>query len=248
MRALLAILAAFILLPLTLGCQNSLKSKTTLAELISSDSWAANQAIMRAAENAGNLDVGLNAGQKELDARPDNKEARIYMARLQILAGLSEQALFTLEPLKEDQSGPVRIELARAYLRGGQTKEARPILEKLTKEGQNPQEQRTAKKLLGICDDQEGQHQKAQALFRHLLVERDEPSVRYNLGCSLIASNNFDEAISILQPLVDSPRYLEARVMTAAAFSRKNDKKSARGLLEGYMSEREIKRLLGEKL
>jgi Flp pilus assembly protein TadD len=214
---------------------------------LSSDSWAANQAIMRAAENAGNYEVGLNAGQKELDSRPGNKEARLYLARLQTMAGFSEQALFTLEPLKEDLSSEARIEFARAYLREGRPKEARPILEKLGQEKLEPQEQRTATKLVGICEDMEGRHQKAQALFRQLLVERDEPTVRYNLGSSLIASNNYDEAISILKPLIDSPRYLEARIMTAAALSRKNDKKSARGLLEGYMAETEIKRLLGEK-
>jgi Flp pilus assembly protein TadD len=248
MRSFLAVLAGLILLTLTLGCQSWSKPKTSLSELMSTDSWAANQAIMRAAENAGNYEVGLNAGQKELDARPDNKEARIAMARMQTMAGLSEQALFTLETLKEEHSNAAKIEFARAYLRDGQTKEARPILEKLTKEAQDPQEQRTSRKLLGICEDLEGQHQKAQAIFRQLLVERDEPTVRYNLGSSLLASANFDEAISILKPLVDSPKFLEARVMTAAALSRKNDKKSARGLLEGYMSDREIKRLLGEKL
>jgi Flp pilus assembly protein TadD len=243
-----AFLVGLLLLALTVGCQSGAnKSKKTLNELIGGDGWAANQAVMRAAENTGNFEVGLNAGQRELDVRPDNKDARLFMARLQTMAGLSEQALFTLEPLKEDQSIAARIEFARAILRDGRPKEARPILEKLTQEIKEPQDQRTARKLLGICEDMEGQRQKAQSLFRQLLVERDEPTVRYNLGSSLIASGNFDEAISILKPLVDSPRYLEARLMTAAALSRKKDKKSARGLLEGYMSESEIKRLLGEK-
>jgi Flp pilus assembly protein TadD len=241
-------MAGLLLLALTFGCQaGANKPKKALAELIGADTWAANQAVMRAAERAGNVEVGLNAGQKELDARPDNKEARVFMARLQTMAGLSEQALFTLGPLKEDQSVAARLEFARAYLRDGRPKEARPILEKLAEELQDLSEKRAARKLLGICEDMEGQHKKAQALFRQLLVERDEPAVRYNMGSSLIASGNFDEAISVLKPLVDSPRYLDARLMTAAALSRKQDKKSARGLLEGYVSESEIKRLLGEK-
>ena len=216
-------------------------------KLLGRGEWPANQAIMRAAESTGNLELGLQAGRRELDARPENKEARIFLARLQTMAGRPEQALYTLEALADEGSAAARLETARALLSQGEAARARPTLESLVSDGSLSQnEARSARKLMGICEDQLGNRAESQALFRQLLLERDEPSVRFNLGSSLISGGSYDEAIIVLTPLVDSPRFLEARIMAAAAFTRKNDKTSARGLLEGYVSDGEINRLLGE--
>ena len=222
-------------------------SGMTADKLLGTGEWPANQAIMRAAERTGNLELGLEAGRRELDARPGNKEARIFLARLQTMAGRPDQALFTLETLADDGSAAARLETARALLSQGEAAQARPALEALVSDGSLGQsEERSARKLMGICEDQLGNRAESQALFRQLLLERDEPSVRFNLGSSLISDGSYDEAIIVLTPLVDSPKFLEARIMAAAAFTRKNDKKSARGLLEGYVSDGEINRLLGE--
>ncbi|MDR2366727.1 MAG: tetratricopeptide repeat protein [Deltaproteobacteria bacterium] len=230
------------------GCRGLSGSKLTTNQLLGLGDWPGNQAIMRAAENTGNYDLGLDAGQRELETRPDNKEARVYMAKLQTMAGRPEQALYTIEPITSgaDALPAALIEKARALLRQGFPLEARPILQSLAGTGGlSREEERSVQKLLGICEDQEGRRSEAQAIFRQLLLEKDEPSVRYNLGGSLISSENYDEALSVLRPLIDSPRYLEARIMAAAALNRKRDNKGARELLEGYVPEREINRILG---
>jgi hypothetical protein len=63
----------------------------------------------------------------------------------------------------------------------------------------------------------------------------------------LISSENYDEALAVLRPLIDSPQFIEARIMAAAALNRKRDNKGARDLLEGYLPEQEIDRVLGVK-
>ncbi|MDR1608091.1 MAG: tetratricopeptide repeat protein [Deltaproteobacteria bacterium] len=233
---------------LAFGCASAKKDTRNIDDVLGANSWKANEAVMKAAERTGNYEVGLLSGQKELDARPDNKQARIFMARLQTMAGTPDRALYTLEPLKDDANPEARLEWGRALLRDNQIVEAKEILEKLINLDGDLPVKRSARKLYAISQDLQGKRDDAQKLFRELLVERDEPTVRFNLGGSLVASNKFDEAIAILQPLLDTPRFMEARFLTAAALSRKNDKKAARNLLEGYLPEPEIRRLLGEKL
>jgi Flp pilus assembly protein TadD len=166
------------------------------------------------------------------------------MARLQTISGLPEQALFTLEPLGQTPSPAYELEKARALLRSGGTAESRPILESLAAPDQEAGIRRSARKLLGICEDQDGNHKKAQEIFRQLLVEGEEPSIRYNLGYSLMTSNSYNDVLVVLKPLLDSPKYLEARYLAAAALGRLRKNTEARGLLEGYLSEGEINRLL----
>ncbi|MDR2444267.1 MAG: hypothetical protein LBE31_12215 [Deltaproteobacteria bacterium] len=233
---------------LALGCQLQRKTdKLTIESVLKQDSWEANRAIMKAAENSGNLEIGLQTGQKELDSRPDNAEARIMMARLQTISGLPEQALFTLEPLEAKPTPAYELEKARALLRRGLTAESRPLLEGLLAVNLDPMTQRAVRKLMAICEAQDGQHQKAQEIFRQLLVEREEASVRFNLGYSLMASNKYQDVVIVLKPLLDTPQFVEARYLAAAALGRLHNTKEARGLLEGYLSDAEINRLLGGK-
>jgi Flp pilus assembly protein TadD len=211
------------------------------------DDWSSNQSIMKAAEKSGNLEVALSAGARELEARPDNKEARLLLAKIQTRAGLLDQALLTLEPLAEDTSPEVGIEVSRVKLAQGEVDEAAELLSGILNQGITPEEKRTARKLMAISEDQTGKHAAAQAIYKELLVELDEPSVRHNYGQSLLASKNYDQAAAVLKPLVDLPQFSKSRVVAAAAMARSNKKQQARDLMEGYMPEAEINRLLQVK-
>ena len=58
-------------------------------------------------------------------------------------------------------------------------------------------------------------------------------------------SNRNREAAAILLPMADSPEFPQARLAAAAALARSNDRQGARNLLEGYLPQDEIERILG---
>jgi Tfp pilus assembly protein PilF len=142
----------------------------------------------------------------------------------------------------------VAIELARAELSlGGQTQKALARLDAALSSGLSPELERAARKLKAIGEDLEGRHGEAQKIYAQLLIEKDEPSVRFNYGRSLLASRRYSEAVAALRPILDEPRLAQARVVAAAALASQNDKRAAKSLLESYLPAEDIDRLLGAK-
>jgi Flp pilus assembly protein TadD len=247
-RVFLAMILWTLLLALAVpGCR-SIRHSGQTGTLPEAGSWASSEAVMRAAETTGNIEMGIAAGEMELEARPDNREARIFLARLQTRAGLVEQALYTLEPLSGDTSAAARLELARALMASGKAQEAQESLAVAREASHSDFEDRMIRKLQAIGEDLGGRHDEAQKMYAQLLVEKDEPSVRFNYGNSLFATRQYKEAVAVLTPLLDMPKFVKARYMAAAALSRQNDKAGARNLLESYLPESEIQRILGSKI
>lgn len=208
------------------------------------NSWDLNYAIMQAADRSDNIEIGISAGVAELDARPDNDEARILLARFQTKARRPEQALYTLSQLAAGHKDSVaaRIERARAYIASGRMDEARADLEAI---GTAPAEyDREKRRLLAVTEDVAGNHAKAQELYRALLAEREDAPVRFNFGRSLITTRNYPQAANVLLPLTENARYPQARILAAGAFLKSGNKTAARNLLEGYLSRMEIDELL----
>lgn len=222
--------------------QYSLKGENPLSK---ADSWESNRAIMLAAMASDNPAIVLSTGQKELEARPDNVEARTMVAQVQTRLGQPKQALLTLDPVQSSTEPSVKLELARARLALGHPEQAVPFLNEVAAT-ENAPLVREASKLLAVACDQQGRHAEAQKRYEALLASKNEPSVRYNYGRSLMLSNKNREAAAILLPMVDSPEFPQARLAAAAALARSNDKQGARNLLEGYLSQNEIERILGE--
>jgi tetratricopeptide (TPR) repeat protein len=240
----LSVLVAFFSI-LAVGCQAGRSFSSSAAELLGQDGWEANEAVMKAAETAGNVEIGLQAGERELAARPENVEARLFLARLQTRAGLVDQAMFTLEPLADDRSVAARLELGRANLAGGRLEEAEAFLQEAMDASPTTDQSRSLRKLSAIAEDLRGRHAEAQKLYAQLLIEHDEPSVRINYGQSLLLSREYSQVVTILTPLLDSPQYVKARFVAAAALAGRKDRAGARDLLESYLPESEIKRILG---
>jgi thioredoxin-like negative regulator of GroEL len=242
----LAILAALAALSIPLaGCLAGKAEPASVAALMGRDSWAANEAIMSAAERTGNLEVGLAAGERELAARPDNDDARIMVARLQTRAGRPEMALRSLEGMSGEATPASLLELARAVLASGSLDEAEAAIAGAEGAAATAEGQRSVKKLRAILEDLRGRHAEAQEIYESLLAERDEPQVRLNLGRSLLASKDYARSVSVLAPIIDSPRFVQARFVAAAALAGGGDKARARGLLETHIPDSEIRRILG---
>lgn len=243
-RNLGAIFCLALFVSLAFGCapkHASLKDEHNA--LKAGNLWEINQSVMLAAERSGNIEVAMSAGNAELQARPENDEARFIMARLYSRQGSPEQAFTTLEGVSDGRKTDprYRLERARALIASNRAMEAREELDGIANAGSSDREVR---KLKGVCADLVGEHALAQETYRSLLSEQEEGSVRYNYGRSLIASRNYGQAASTLLPLVDNPSYARARILAAGAFMRSGDKVSARNLLEGYLSSSEIDDLL----
>jgi Flp pilus assembly protein TadD len=228
------------------GCQTGRKNLSG-KNILAADDWASNQAMMKAAEKSGNLEVALAAGARELLVRPNNREARIFLAKIQTRAGLLEQALFTLEPLQQDNTTEVKLEQARVLLAQGQTESALSIIDEALTRKLELDSSRTARKLKAIGEDQSGRHPAAQAIYSQLLIELDEPTVRHNYAQSLLATKNYQQAVTVLKPLLDLPQFSRSRLVAAAALVKANDRQGARDLMEGHLPEAEINRLLRGK-
>lgn len=215
--------------------------------LLSGNSWEVNRAVMLAGERSHSLEVAIKAGEEELNARPDNDEARIILARLQSRAGRPEQALNTLEGVSAGGAAKPEclVEQARAHIASNQPAEALKLLDAAA--GAQGDTLHAVKKLRGVAEDLTGNHAAAQELYRGLLTEREDSSVRFNYGRSFIASHSYSQAASALIPLVDNPDYPQARILAAGALMRSGDRAGARNLLEGYLTSTEIDALLSQR-
>lgn len=200
---------------LSTGCgaartqQYSLKGENPLSR---ADSWESNRAIMMAAMTSDNPAIVLSTGQKELEVRPDNVEARTMVAQVQTRLGQpGNRPWLTLDPVQLSAEPGVKLELARARLALGHPEQAVPLLNEVAAT-ENAPLVREASKLLAVACDQQGRHAEAQERYEALLASKNEPSVRYNYGRSLMLSNRNREAAAILLPMADSPEFPQARL------------------------------------
>lgn len=243
-----SVLILLLCLMMSVGCAGhrnfTIKDENTA--LKKAGEWKSNRAIMIAAENSGNLGVVLNTGAQELEARPDNAEARIMVARVQSRLGNPQQALETLSPISASNDPAMALEQGRAQLAVGELEAAQISLEQAASV-KNRVLAREAKKLQAVACDLEGRHADAQEAYRALLAEQNEATVRYNYGRSLMLSKEDKRAVTVLLPLADRADMPQARLACAAAMARSGDMKGARNLLEGYMPAGDIAHLLGEK-
>jgi Flp pilus assembly protein TadD len=211
------------------------------------DTWETNRTIIRAAENSGNFDIALATATGEIAQRPDNREARITLARLQTKTGQPEQAVITLEAMAGDDSPEALLEMGRARLALDRVDEAVDLLDRALSRSAGRPLTREANKLRAVAADLRGRHDEAQNLYRTLLGEQDEIGVRYNYGRSLISSGKYSQAVGMLLPLVERYELPQARVAAAAAMAKNKDEAGARNLLHGYMPEDDITRVLKGK-
>jgi predicted Zn-dependent protease len=201
---------------------------------------------MNAAELSGNYEIALKTGEEELKARPDNDEAKIVVARLLSRTGQPQRAASILDSIQNDPSGKVLIERVRALIAMGMGGLARELIDEQHEMGRihGKENQFEAQKLLAVAYDLEGENRKAQAQYSALLAQREDSAVRMNYGRSLIATGNYSQAAEMLMPLVDSQTYPQARILVAGALSKSGDKRLARSLLEGHLSDKKIEGLL----
>jgi Tfp pilus assembly protein PilF len=240
------LLSALSLACFVTGCVNLPQTPPAEKTLKTTGAWDVNRSVMLAAENSGNYEIALKTGDEELAARPDNDEAKIIMARLLSRTGQAQRASSLIETVKEDPDGLVLIERVRCLIAMNQGSSARELIDEQEEMGRIHGKENLfeAHKLLAVALDLEGDNKKAQTLYSSLLAQREDPAVRMNFGRSLIATGNYAQAAEILMPLVDSPKYPQARILAAGAVKKAGDKRQARSLLEGYLPDKQIDGLL----
>ncbi len=106
--------------------------------------------------------------------------------------------------LARQQNYPLALEgLAKAYLGTGRPELAiDPLKIAHRDEPTNP----SILLLLGVTSDFTGQHAQAQGYYREgLKLKPNDPALSLDLALSLALSGDYDQAVSILAPLADSP-------------------------------------------
>ena len=231
------------------GCGTQSGMKAPDGKLQTGASWEVNRAVMVAAENSGNNEIALKTGEEELKQRPDNVEAKIFVARLLCRTGQPQRSSSILETIKSDPDGRVLIERARTLIALDLGSLARQLLDEPEEMdrivGQDNKFE--ARKLLAVAYDLEGENHKAQALYSDLLSQKEDSAVRMNYGRSLIATKSYAQAATILMPLTDSQEFPQARILAAGALKKSGDSTLARNLLEGYISDSKIDELMKRK-
>ena len=245
MRKIILLCALSVVCALS-GCITQPQTPPAEKSLKTTGAWDVNRAVMLAAENSGNYEIALKTGDEELTARPDNDEAKVIMARLLSRTGQAQRANSLIETVKEDPDGLVLIERVRCLIAMNQGSSARELIDEQEEMGRihGKENQFEAHKLLAVALDLEGDNKKAQMHYASLLAQREDSAVRMNYGRSLIATGNYAQAAEILMPLVDSHKYPQARILAAGAINKSGDKRMARSLLEGYIPDGQISKLL----
>ena len=127
----------------------------------------------------------------------------MLQARIDLTTGDSEQAVERLLKLKEqfNESIPVRILLARAYLQGSQTGQAEAELNAVL-EGLDPDSLPARMVLVEVYQRAGRLPELVEQLEEMVESHPDSPGLKLALGRSLIAAGRFEEAEKVAQPVL----------------------------------------------
>ena len=207
------------------GCQTR---DTAKAESAPPSDWAIQKTIIKASENNGDLATALGVSERAAEADPDNADAKLWKARLLMKAGRLEQAEDLLAEIADHQDPLLLVEQGRMALLKNDAAGAR---ESETRALAQIPDSRDAKTILAVSLDVLGEHIRAQEIYRSLLANKEEASVRYNYGRSLALSGDSSRAIETLYSLSEREDMPQAKMLLAELFIDKKDFETARRIL-----------------
>ncbi len=199
--------------------------------------WESNEAVMRAAESAGDYRLALMTGKDFIARHPDHVDARVMTARLMTRTGDAQQALRTLDfiPVAE-RTDASNMEKARALMTLGSAEKALELLEAMPEaktDAMPTDKTRNVKKLLAVALSMNGKLDEAATVFESLMSQSDEPEVRYNYARTELYAGRSQHAYDLLAPIVNT--FEPAKTAAAMALWRLGREDECRALLSGLV-------------
>jgi Flp pilus assembly protein TadD len=200
--------------------------------------------VAHAALAAGSPAVALTVSNGILTRTPNDVPALLVQAdALMTLGRLDEAETSYVKALAADpQSVLANIGLGRLRLRSSPPQAQALFLIALQYDAHNT----TALNDLGIAYDLQGDHARAQAVYREVLgVAPTMRATEVNLALSMALSGQASEAVQMLKPLAEDPAASQrVRHDLAAALTLQGDRQTAAGILKGDMTPEDVDRAL----
>ncbi len=194
--------------------------------------------IAQEMQKDGNYNTAHGFYSQVLEKDPDNKTARIGIARMLKETNRPHEALKELQAaLKTDSDNQdLQVEVCRLQIEINQAGEAKKIASSLCeKDPKNP----TYLNLLAVSHDLLGEHQEAQDIYQKAITLNPENlRVRSNLGLSYALSGETTKSITLLEEVVNQPHATaKDRQNLAVAYSLAGLTSKAKPLFHQDLSE-----------
>ena len=181
---------------------------------------------LRTTDQAQVLDQAIEEFERTVELEPDHIKALYDLGRLHLAKKNYQKAVDILDRVSQLQPWISQAYLlkARAHIELDEVQEAIESLERSLAYDETNLENL---KLLGNLYEQTGQREKARELYSRSLDSTTDTDIRFRLALLLTDQNQFVEAISILQELVeDFPK--NARINISLARALRGNKKYAK--------------------
>ncbi len=177
---------------------------------------------LRTTDQAQVLDQAIDEFERTVELEPDHSQALYDLGRLHLAKKNYQKTVEILDRFIRLQPWFPQAYLlkARAHIELNQVREAIESLESSIAYDETNLENL---KLLGNLYEQTGQREEARSLYSKSLDSTTDPDIRFRLALLLTDQNQFVEAISILQELVeDFPKNVRINISLARALRGNN--------------------------
>jgi tetratricopeptide (TPR) repeat protein len=177
---------------------------------------------LRTTDQAQVLDQAIDEFERTVELEPDHIQALYDLGRLHLAKKNYQKTVDILDRFIQLQPWVPQAYLlkARAHIELNEIQEAIESLERSVAYDEANLENL---KLLGNLYEQTGQREKARRLYSRSLDSTTDPDIRFRLALLLTDQNQFVEAISILQELVeDFPKNVRINISLARALRGNN--------------------------
>jgi tetratricopeptide (TPR) repeat protein len=177
---------------------------------------------LRTTDQAQVLDQAIDEFERTVELEPDHIQALYDLGRLHLAKKNYQKTVDILDRFIQLQPWIPQAYLlkARAHIELNEIQEAIESLERSVAYDEANLENL---KLLGNLYEQTGQREKARRLYSRSLDSTTDPDIRFRLALLLTDQNQFVEAISILQELVeDFPKNVRINISLARALRGNN--------------------------
>lgn len=192
---------------------------------------------LRTTNQAQVLDQAIDEFERTVELEPDHIQALYDLGRLHLAKKNYQKTVDILDRFIQLQPWIPQAYLlkARAHI---ELNEVREAIESLESSFAYDETNLENLKLLGNLYEQTGQHEKAQRLYSRSLDSTTDPDIRFRLALLLTDQNQFVEAISILQELVEEfPKNVRINISLARALRGNNKYADAAEVIKSALED-----------
>jgi tetratricopeptide (TPR) repeat protein len=192
---------------------------------------------LRTTDQAQVLDQAIDEFERTVELEPDHVQALYDLGRLHLAKKNYQKTVDILERFIQLQPWIPQAYLlkARAHI---ELNEVREAIESLELSFSYDESNLENLKLLGNLYEQTGQREKARKLYSRSLDNTTDPDIRFRLALLLTDQNQFVEAISILQELVeDFPKNVRINISLARALRGNNKYADAAEVIKSALED-----------